>query len=645
MTGLMSPHHPGPQAGGSTTRDGDAATTDRHRRGDAGSSRTKFVLEHLSKGMLGLKIGSRERERQAQRDKQSSSSSGGYSGQFFQSQSHSCHRPTSAPQSLSIGRRDHGAEREIPLSETIKRESWTTPPIKSPAPADTSHTPPQPFLERTFHPLQSRQRHIVQQEIPGADPPPPPPPAIPKYSSVHGPHHSTQARTDAIITSTIPPPLAQWPSPRLDYRHAAVVVVDDRRRGEFVDVDHYPVCPGERQMTAGRTSPDAPATQRTVVAHSTADPRLRSYHDPRSQPQSQNHVGYGREDQHHRPQARDQRPEERRARTADTLSWRPTSLSSNDGILHVSAAAPPPPIPPNRPSPSSTRQQQPQGHRMDTASTTISVSSAGRLNSSARGASAAQVRPQPEELDQSRHHDGRMNAPLSLSPTSSSRAAGDPITATQAQAALIPERGGAGGRRMHVVHPEMQWNTVGAATARTHAHPSPRQLPKTTTTTSITGVTRPTTSLPRVGILPPSTPSTSSSRLIAKSAPPELRTPSSSSSSPSRPSNATGAHPHAASPSSATPSQRCAGFTKTGQACKRLVKVVAPVFATIDRGGKDEGTGDDRRFCKDHVKSICAAKGFYWRSGHGEDDVGKWVEFDGETSSRLGIFKPELSRR
>ncbi|WVO12986.1 hypothetical protein L204_100595 [Cryptococcus depauperatus] len=86
----------------------------------------------------------------------------------------------------------------------------------------------------------------------------------------------------------------------------------------------------------------------------------------------------------------------------------------------------------------------------------------------------------------------------------------------------------------------------------------------------------------------------------------------------------------------------CSGFTRTGQPCKRLVKVPAPYLIYKDsqepsdggerRIGNVDGEGDVRservmgRYCKDHAKMICDAKGFYWRSTEG--DAGIWIDFD-----------------
>ncbi|WVQ82557.1 hypothetical protein IAT38_004686 [Cryptococcus sp. DSM 104549] len=91
-------------------------------------------------------------------------------------------------------------------------------------------------------------------------------------------------------------------------------------------------------------------------------------------------------------------------------------------------------------------------------------------------------------------------------------------------------------------------------------------------------------------------------------------------------------------PSTPSTAVQCSGFTRTGQPCKRLVKVEAPYLVARDQNrasdGSDEGDeveGDVRservmgRYCKDHAGMICNAKGFYWR-GKGRK-AGVWVDF------------------
>lgn len=86
---------------------------------------------------------------------------------------------------------------------------------------------------------------------------------------------------------------------------------------------------------------------------------------------------------------------------------------------------------------------------------------------------------------------------------------------------------------------------------------------------------------------------------------------------------------------------RCAGYTRAGQPCKRLVKASAAFLSTLDlntagdqmsspclEGSKGTAKVGDEvvgRYCKDHAGMICSASGFYPR-----DNPGVWVAFDGE---------------
>jgi hypothetical protein len=96
-------------------------------------------------------------------------------------------------------------------------------------------------------------------------------------------------------------------------------------------------------------------------------------------------------------------------------------------------------------------------------------------------------------------------------------------------------------------------------------------------------------------------------------------------------------------------SQQCAGYTKQGKRCKRMVRSAAPYAVMINDeiqivngsnpiwkspGSKRSDTGqvDDQenalrgaepRFCRDHAKNICEAEGFYWKGGQRE----KWINF------------------
>ncbi|KAK8866005.1 hypothetical protein IAR55_001156 [Kwoniella newhampshirensis] len=97
---------------------------------------------------------------------------------------------------------------------------------------------------------------------------------------------------------------------------------------------------------------------------------------------------------------------------------------------------------------------------------------------------------------------------------------------------------------------------------------------------------------------------------------------------------------------------QCAGFTRTGQPCKRLVKMSAPYLAQRDPNclsngdeGEDGDVGTERvmgRYCKDHAGMICQVGGFYWR-GRG-DKAGVWINFDDYIPSHLGQQTQTLLR-
>lgn len=61
---------------------------------------------------------------------------------------------------------------------------------------------------------------------------------------------------------------------------------------------------------------------------------------------------------------------------------------------------------------------------------------------------------------------------------------------------------------------------------------------------------------------------------------------------------------------------QCAGYTKEGQKCKRMVKAKAPYFdmakenTGID-GPKTEERGE-MRYCKDHANLVVDQPGFAW---------------------------------
>ena len=75
---------------------------------------------------------------------------------------------------------------------------------------------------------------------------------------------------------------------------------------------------------------------------------------------------------------------------------------------------------------------------------------------------------------------------------------------------------------------------------------------------------------------------------------------------------------------------QCAGYTRTGDRCKRLVRSQAPYLLARDLNAENPRLVG--RYCKDHAGMICKVDGFYFR---GEDDQQRvWVEFEG--MRRLG---------
>nr|XP_019000437.1 uncharacterized protein I203_06851 [Kwoniella mangroviensis CBS 8507]OCF63898.1 hypothetical protein I203_06851 [Kwoniella mangroviensis CBS 8507] len=74
---------------------------------------------------------------------------------------------------------------------------------------------------------------------------------------------------------------------------------------------------------------------------------------------------------------------------------------------------------------------------------------------------------------------------------------------------------------------------------------------------------------------------------------------------------------------------QCSGFTRTGQPCKRLVKVSAPYLSArdtnVEPGGDERSEKVMGRYCKDHAGMICQVDGFYWRGD--SNKAGIWIEF------------------
>jgi hypothetical protein len=69
-------------------------------------------------------------------------------------------------------------------------------------------------------------------------------------------------------------------------------------------------------------------------------------------------------------------------------------------------------------------------------------------------------------------------------------------------------------------------------------------------------------------------------------------------------------------------SERCAGVTKAGQQCSRLVKLGPALSALSDSGDGDSPSIE--RFCFQHTKEVLTPSGYYSRK------TGAWIEFIGK---------------
>lgn len=95
------------------------------------------------------------------------------------------------------------------------------------------------------------------------------------------------------------------------------------------------------------------------------------------------------------------------------------------------------------------------------------------------------------------------------------------------------------------------------------------------------------------------------------------------------------------SPASPNKSVRCAGFTRTGQPCKRLVRASAPYLAALEPNtlpasfelGEEADPVGLGRYCKDHAGMICQPTGFY-----SKERRGLWLDFDGEPGATLLVL-------
>ncbi|KLT42212.1 DUF1766-domain-containing protein [Cutaneotrichosporon oleaginosum] len=88
---------------------------------------------------------------------------------------------------------------------------------------------------------------------------------------------------------------------------------------------------------------------------------------------------------------------------------------------------------------------------------------------------------------------------------------------------------------------------------------------------------------------------------------------------------------------------RCAGYTRAGTPCKRLVRARAPLLATpLANDGDAPRAGAVGRYCRDHAGMVCAADGFYWRDARGK--AGVYIDFKDYIPSDLGQQTQALLR-
>ncbi|RSH92813.1 hypothetical protein EHS25_008259 [Saitozyma podzolica] len=166
-------------------------------------------------------------------------------------------------------------------------------------------------------------------------------------------------------------------------------------------------------------------------------------------------------------------------------------------------------------------------------------------------------------------------------------------------------------------------------TAQTPTHHGKPTRGKHRPATSVIDLTTESDSDPSSPTSPGVTPRSAARRRRATSEqPPSHLTLSASHSSPSK------------SPSPASPGKavRCAGFTRTGQPCKRLVRASAPYLAALEPNtlpasfelGEEADPVGLGRYCKDHAGMICQPTGFY-----SKERRGLWLDFDDWISAEL----------
>ncbi|BEI95679.1 hypothetical protein CcaverHIS631_0106280 [Cutaneotrichosporon cavernicola] len=132
-------------------------------------------------------------------------------------------------------------------------------------------------------------------------------------------------------------------------------------------------------------------------------------------------------------------------------------------------------------------------------------------------------------------------------------------------------------------------------------------------------------------------------KVMAKKTKPKIAPKRPAPAPPSAPSTpTTGSSKQTRSAPASTP-VRCAGYTRAGVPCKRLVRAQAPLLATpLGDDGDAPRVGAVGRYCRDHAGMVCAADGFYWRDAKGKSGV--YVAFNDYIPTDLGQQTQALLR-
>lgn len=123
---------------------------------------------------------------------------------------------------------------------------------------------------------------------------------------------------------------------------------------------------------------------------------------------------------------------------------------------------------------------------------------------------------------------------------------------------------------------------------------------------------------------PPARPSISSTPSTPAKPPKKTAASVSTPTTPVRRARLSSAHSSSSSPAP-TPKpgqEQCAGVTKAGKRCARMVKVV-PALSAFDDDDDEASMATLPRFCHQHAKELMGPSGYYARKN------GEWVKFEG----------------